>query len=80
MPRASAQAPCELRFEESTAAPARTGTAIAQQKSAPRKEKAMEFRWIAILSLWTMLVGPMLDTPVGVAKARSQPSRMQKTR
>jgi len=40
----------------------------------------MEFRWIAILSLWTMLVGPMLDTPVGVAKARSQPSRMQKTR
>ena len=41
---------------------------------------AMEFRWIAVLTLWTMLIGPMLDTPVGAAKARSQPTRTQKTR
>jgi hypothetical protein len=40
----------------------------------------MEFRWIAALTLWTMLIGPILDTPIGVAKARSQPARTQKTR
>jgi hypothetical protein len=35
----------------------------------------MEFRWIAILTLWTILVGPMLDAPLGQPKARSQPSK-----
>jgi hypothetical protein len=40
----------------------------------------MEFRWIAALALWTMLIGPILDTPVGVAKARSQSARTQRTR
>jgi hypothetical protein len=34
----------------------------------------MEFRWIAALTLWTMLVGPMVDAPLGQPKARSQPS------
>jgi hypothetical protein len=28
------------------------------------KEIPMEFRWIAILALWTMLVGPMLNGPL----------------
>jgi len=34
----------------------------------------MEFRWIAVLTLWTMLVGPMVDAPLGQPKARSQPA------
>ncbi len=35
----------------------------------------MEFRWIAILTLWTMLVGPVLDMPVGTPTAQSQSTR-----
>jgi hypothetical protein len=26
--------------------------------------RVMEFRWIAILALWTLLVGPMLQSPL----------------
>lgn len=40
----------------------------------------MEFRWIAMLTLWTMLVGPMVDAPLGQPKARSQPAKMQRAR
>ena len=25
----------------------------------------MEFRWIAIIALWTLLAGPMFDSPLG---------------
>ncbi len=35
----------------------------------------MEFRWIAILTLWTILIGPMIDAPFGQTKARSQPAK-----
>ena len=41
------------------------------------KGPVMEFRWIAALTLWTLLVGPMLDVPVGAIKARSQPAKMR---
>lgn len=37
----------------------------------------MEFRWIVVLALWTMLVGPMLNAPMGATKARSQPTKMR---
>jgi hypothetical protein len=30
----------------------------------------MEFRWIAILTLWTMLVGPMLNAPLSAVNSR----------
>jgi hypothetical protein len=40
----------------------------------------MEFRWIALLALWTMLVGPMLDVSHAVPKARSQATKMPRTR
>ena len=40
----------------------------------------MEFRWVAVLALWTMLVGPMLDAPVGQPKARSQPAKTARLR
>lgn len=25
----------------------------------------MEFRWIAVLAVWTLLIGPILGPPVG---------------
>ncbi len=25
----------------------------------------MEFRWIALITLWTLLAGPMFDAPLG---------------
>ena len=28
----------------------------------------MEFRWIAILTLWTLLAGPMFDSPLNSSK------------
>jgi hypothetical protein len=34
------------------------------------KEK-MEFRWIAIITLWTLLAGPMFDSPLRSPQARS---------
>lgn len=40
----------------------------------------MEFRWIALLTLWTILVGPMLDAPLGQPKARSQPAKATRSR
>lgn len=30
----------------------------------------MEFRWIALITLWTLLAGPMFDTPLGVPKGQ----------
>jgi hypothetical protein len=35
----------------------------------------MEFRWVAFITVWTMLVGPVLDMPFGSPKAN--PSRVQ---
>jgi hypothetical protein len=29
----------------------------------------MEFRWVAFITLWTMLVGPIMDMPTGAPKA-----------
>ena len=42
----------------------------------------MEFRWIAALTLWTLLIGPVMDAPWGDAnaKARSQGSRTARSR
>ena len=51
----------------------KTGTRLAN--ASPRRELVMEFRWIAILTLWTMLIGPMVDAPLGSPQARSQASR-----
>jgi hypothetical protein len=30
-----------------------------------KKERAMEFRWVAIIALWTLLIGPVLGPPTG---------------
>jgi hypothetical protein len=30
----------------------------------------MEFRWVAFITLWSMLVGPILGTPSGSTSAR----------
>jgi hypothetical protein len=32
----------------------------------------MEFRWAAIIALWTLLVGPVFDVATKPAKARSR--------
>jgi hypothetical protein len=40
----------------------------------------MEFRWIAALTLWTMLVGPVLDMRVGTNPAQSQSTRLKSTK
>jgi hypothetical protein len=29
----------------------------------------MQFRWVALITLWTFLVGPILGAPSGTAKA-----------
>jgi hypothetical protein len=29
----------------------------------------MEFRWVALIALWTMLIGPVLDLAPGTSKA-----------
>ena len=44
------------------------------------KAALMEFRWIAVLTLWTLLVGPMLEAPLGQLKARSQPAKSARAR
>jgi hypothetical protein len=31
----------------------------------------MEFRWIAIITLWTLIAGPIFDSPLNVASSRS---------
>jgi hypothetical protein len=35
----------------------------------------MEFRWVALITLWTMLIGPVMDMPLTSSKA-SHPSRV----
>ena len=37
----------------------------------------MEFRWIAIITLWTLLAGPMFDSSVNAS--RSQQTRSNQT-
>ena len=43
----------------------------------------MEFRWIALITLWTLLAGPMFDSPLNTSKsiqARSdQAAKVSKT-
>jgi len=44
----------------------------------------MEFRWVIVLTLWTLLIGPILDftqsTPTAHAtRGRTLPRRTQKT-
>jgi hypothetical protein len=34
----------------------------------------MEFRWVVLITLWTMLVGPVMDMPLASPKAN--PSRV----
>jgi hypothetical protein len=34
----------------------------------------MQFRWVAFITLWTSLVGPILGAPSGTAKAHRKPS------
>lgn len=34
----------------------------------------MEFRWIALLTLWTLLAGPMFDSPLGISKSHQAQS------
>ena len=36
----------------------------------------MEFRWIALITLWTLLAGPMFDSPLNVAKSQSARSNL----
>ena len=30
----------------------------------------MEFRWIALITLWTLLAGPVFDSPLGIPKGQ----------
>jgi len=32
----------------------------------------IEFRWIAVIALWTILIGPVLDRPADATTAQSQ--------
>ena len=34
----------------------------------------MQFRWVAFITLWTFLVGPILGAPSGSAKAHRKPA------
>jgi hypothetical protein len=34
----------------------------------------VEFRWVAFIALWTILVGPILGAPSGSAKAHRKPT------
>lgn len=41
----------------------------------------MEFRWVAIIALWTLLAGPMFDSPLGSQKAgQAQSSQSSEAR
>jgi hypothetical protein len=35
----------------------------------------MEFRWVVVIALWTMLIGPILGTPSGSTSARHAPAK-----
>ena len=46
------------------------------------KEAAMiEFRWVVVLALWTLLIGPVLDftQPAPTARAKPAPTVKMKT-
>ncbi len=34
----------------------------------------MQFRWVAFITLWSFLVGPILGAPSGSAKAHRKPT------
>jgi hypothetical protein len=38
----------------------------------------IEFRWVAIITLWTMLIGPVCDMPVSTPNATSAKSPLAK--
>jgi hypothetical protein len=44
-----------------------------------RRAVAMEFRWVAFITLWTMLIGPIMDMSVGSSRANPNraPARLQ---
>jgi hypothetical protein len=45
-----------------------------------REENHMEFRWVAIITLWTLLAGPIFDSPLASPSPRSQrPGGVAKT-
>jgi hypothetical protein len=33
----------------------------------------VQFRWVALITLWTLLIGPILGAPSGSAKAHRKP-------
>jgi hypothetical protein len=49
------------------------GTSIATYKKSAvvheRKQIIMEFRWVALITLWTMLIGPVMDMPLTSPRA-----------
>jgi len=36
----------------------------------------MEFRWVAIITLWTLLAGPIFDSPLTPTKSHSPRSNV----
>jgi hypothetical protein len=37
----------------------------------------MEFRWVALLALWTLISGPLLGVPSGKVSSASKPNRAE---
>lgn len=35
----------------------------------------MEFRWIALIAIWTLISGPMLGEPLGLQSATEKPKK-----
>ena len=46
------------------------------QGIASRKERRMQFRWVAFITLWTMFIGPVLQMPFGSPNAQPNPIRV----
>jgi len=36
----------------------------------------MEFRWIAFITLWTLLAGPMFDSPLNASRSQQTQSKL----
>lgn len=37
----------------------------------------IEFRWVAVIALWTMLIGPVMDMPFGAPKAQPKVAKQR---
>jgi hypothetical protein len=48
--------------------------AVPVRQDLKREATAMEFRWAAIIALWTLLTGPIFNSPSGAA---TRPPRSQ---